>query len=89
MFGPLKSKQLAGIVTITSPSAARKAAQKLADLFRHARTRPKKVHIKRSAVLAANRAGASAKRRGVSAKERKELKQVAGIYRRAADRMKL
>ena len=88
-YTPARHKYLGEIVTFKNPSAARGAARELLRLFNQARTRAKKLRIKRAAVLAANRARASAKRKNLSARERRELRQIARIYEQAAKKMKL
>lgn len=89
MFGPPKHKELAKIVRIDTPENARKSAKQLLNKFKRARTREQKVTIKRSVVLAANRAEAIRKKKNLSAKERREMKQIEKIYRSAAKKMKL
>ena len=84
-----KSAKLAKIVTIENPTKARHASATLKREFRNARSRDKKTHIKRSAVLAANRAEAMTRKKDLSPKERKELKEISGIYRNAAKSMRL
>ena len=88
-YSPARHKYLGEIVTFKNPSAARGAARELLRLFKSAKTRAKKVRIKRATILAANRARASAKRKNLSARERRELRQIARIYERAAAKMKL
>ena len=89
MFNKPKSAKLAKIVNIENPTKARKATATLKREFQSAKSREKKVHIKRSAVLAANRAEAMTRKRDLSPKEKKELKEVSGIYRNAAKSMRL
>lgn len=89
MFQPAKHKGLSETVRIDDPRAARKAAKQLEREFRERKTRKAKVRRKRAAVQAANRAEAHLKRRNLSRKERKEMRQVADAYRKAADRMEL
>jgi len=88
-YSPARHKYLGEIVTFKNPSAARGAARELLRLFKSARTRAKKLRIKRAAILAANRARASAKRKNLSSRERKELREIARIYEQAAKKMKL
>ena len=88
-YSPARHKYLGEIVTFKNPSAARGAARELLREFKSAKTRAKKVRIKRATVLAANRARASAKRKNLSRRERQELLQIARIYEQAAKKMKL
>ena len=87
MFFPPTYDYLAGIVSIESPKRARMASERLWKVFQGAETRAKKLRIKRAVVLAANRARAMLKRRRLSSRERKELREVAKIYRNLAKRM--
>jgi len=89
LFRKAKSKKLASIVKIDSPSSARKSAKKLLRLFNSAKTRAKKVKIKKATVCASNRAKVIAKSKRVSPKEKKEMKKVAEIYEKAYKKMKL
>lgn len=84
-----RHRDIAEIVTIESPAAARKAGRKLLAMFNKAKTRKRKVTIKRSVVLAANRAEAASKRRNLSEKERREMKEVARIYRQISKKMEV
>ena len=88
-YSPARHKYLGEIVTFKNPEAAKGAAKELLRLFNQARTRAKKLRIKRATILAANRARASAKRKNLSARERRELREIARIYRSAAEKMKL
>ena len=91
-YEPPRHPSLAKIVCISSPSCARKAARTLLQMFKKALKRGDRAWartIKQAVVLAANRARASAKRRSLSLKERRELKEVARIYEAAADKMVL
>jgi len=88
-YEPAHHRDLGKIVKIDTPANARKAANQLLKMFRKARTRKRKVTIKRAAVLAANRCAAMRKRKNLSAKERRELKQIEKIYRDAAKKMVL
>lgn len=80
-YEPPKHPDLAAIVRIDSPTAARKATQELLALAKKYPIR--RTTIKRAMVLAANRAAAMRKKKNLSAKERRELKEVEEIYRRA------
>jgi len=91
-YSPPRHPSLAKIVCISSPSCARKSVKTLLQMFKKALKRGDRVWartIKQAVVLAGNRARASAKRRSLSLKERRELKEVARIYEAAADRMVL
>jgi len=89
MFFPPKYPSLAKIVRIDSPKNARKAVKTLLAKFKKAKRRDVKVRVKRAAVLAGNRAKAMLRRKNLSAKERKEMREVYKIYRRAVEKMKL
>ena len=89
LFKKPRWKKYAEIVTFENPDAAKGAARELLREFRSAKTRAKKVRVKKVTVYAANRARASAKRKNLSSRERKELLQIARIYERAAAKMKL
>lgn len=87
MFGPAKNKYLRNIITLKNPLAARGAVRELNREFDDAATKPKKLRIARAAKLASNRAKASAKRKALSARERRQMKEIADIYARASERM--
>ena len=89
MFGPAKWKYLAQTITIRSVEKAQEAADRLLDMFRSAETRTKQVRIKRATVLAANRISAMLKKGNLTRETRKRLQRIRGIYRRAAEKMKL
>jgi hypothetical protein len=81
IFFPPRHKALAEIITIRSPEEAREAVRRLGEW---ADDDPNRVRTAiRSATLAANRALASTKRkiRPLTPEERKEMVQVAEIYR--------
>jgi hypothetical protein len=81
IFFPAKHKTLAEIITIRSPEEAREAVRKLGEW---ADDDPDRVRTAiRSATLAANRALVSTRRRTrpLSPQERKEMLQVAEVYR--------
>ena len=85
LFKPPRHKWIADIVSFESPSKARKAARKLVREVEKSKRRNKALTIARALTYAANRAEASAKRKNLSPKERRELKEIAEIYRDAAD----
>jgi len=89
IFFPPKYKKYAKIITIANPRDARKAANKMLVEFRKAKTRAKKVRLKKMVVLAANRAKVIAKSGRVSPKERREMMQVYRVYREAVGKMQL
>ncbi len=88
-YSPPHHPSLAEIVSLESPSKARKAARELKRKFEKARSRDRKRIIKQATVLAANRAKAARKRKNLSSKERRELEEIAEIYERAYKEMKL
>ena len=88
MFFPAKGKY-ADIVKLDTVENAQKAADELLREFNSAKTRTKKVRIKKVTVLASNRAYASAKRKKLSYKERQEFKQIGMLYRDYAKVMEL
>lgn len=91
LFKPPRHKDIAEIVSFKNPREAREAASRLVNALERGRLGKKKVGKKRALTIAraltyaANRAEASAKRRNLSPKERRELKEIAEIYRDAAD----
>lgn len=76
LFFPARHKRLADIITIATPEGARGAVRTLAK----SGFSPLKI---RSMVLAANRARASLHRRNLSARERREFREIAQIYESA------
>ena len=89
IFFPAKSKKYSEIVRIDTPEAAEASAVKLLKEFANARTRDKRVRIKRSVVLAENRARVMANNERLSSAQRKEAKKVAQIYAAAKEIMTL
>ncbi|RLE45442.1 hypothetical protein DRJ25_05670 [Candidatus Woesearchaeota archaeon] len=89
MFFPPRHKKIAAIISIEDPKKARKAVKTLLRRAKKTNRRKTKVLIKRCMILAANRAEASAKRRNITKKEKRELRTVANIYRRAAREIEL
>ena len=91
LFKPPKHKWLAKVVSFEDPKEARKAASKLLSGLKKGRVGKKRVGkktalaIARALNYAANRAAASTKREGLSSKERRELEEIARIYREAAE----
>ena len=89
LFHPARYKYLADIVRIDTVENAKKAVKKLLKHFRNAKTRAKKVRVKKATVLAATRARVLSKSPRISPRERQEFREVARIYERAAAKMKL
>lgn len=87
LFGLSRSKLLAKVITIRSPTAAKDSVTKLNKLFNRAKRRDTRVKIARSANQTSNRARASLNRKNLSRNERRQMRAVAKIYRRASDRM--
>ena len=92
LFKPPRHKWIADIVTFENPEKARVAARKLVNYIKMGRKgdlrigQARALAIVRALNYSANRARASAKRKNLSAKERKELREIARIYRRAYER---
>jgi len=92
LFKPPRHKWIADIVTFESPGKARKAAKRLVNGLKRGRIGKRKIGKKtalticRALQYAANRARASAKRKNLSPKERRELLSTSKIYDKAADR---
>ena len=84
MFAPPRHKWLAKIIRIDSPSAARKAVR---ELKRRMNSKNRTLII-RAANLAANRAKVMLRRKNLSRKERRELREVEKIYRSFVDKYK-
>ncbi|MFA4719888.1 hypothetical protein [Pyrococcus kukulkanii] len=84
MFDPPRHKWLAKIIRIDSPSAARKAVR---ELKRRMNSKNRTLII-RAANLAANRAKVMLRRKNLSRKERRELREVEKIYRSFVDKYK-
>ncbi|MEM5867950.1 MAG: hypothetical protein QXG39_08540 [Candidatus Aenigmatarchaeota archaeon] len=82
IFFPPKHPKLAKAITIVSPEKARESIRKVAQM--KGLTRRQKIS---ALILASNRALALAKKKHLSARERKELKEVAEILRRGAKRL--
>jgi len=92
LFKPPRHKWVAKIVSFENPEKARKSAKKLLTMLERGRKGSRKIGKKtalvilRSLYYAANRAKAAAKRRNLSAKEKRELKRISKIYRKAAEK---
>ena len=92
LFKPPRHKWLADVVCFETPKCAREAANTLIRALERGRLRkldigPKRaLQIVRALNYAANRASAAAQRHNLSPKERKELRAIHKIYRRAAEK---
>lgn len=80
LFREAKYAKYGKIVSFKNPSQARKSATELRKEFKSAMTRAKKLRIARVAQNASNRAYATTKRKKLSAKERREYRQIGKIY---------
>ena len=85
LFKPARYKKYSEIVSFKNPTAARASVKELKKEFNKAKTREKKVRILRVAQYAANRAKAAAKKKNLSSKEKRELRQISRIYERASE----
>ena len=89
MFGPARSSRLAQIVCLEDVECARRSARQLREEFKDAKTRSKKVHVKRATVLAANRAKVMSQNRNLRPSTRRQKARISRIYRNTARGMKL
>jgi len=89
IFFPAKSEKYSEMVRIDTPKAAEDSVEKLMKEFNEAKTRDKKVRIKRYVVLAENRARVMASNERLSPTQRKEARKVAQIYAAAKEIMTL
>lgn len=87
MFGKAKHEYLRDMISLRNPSAARGSVRELNQEFDNSKTKEKMLRVARATQLAANRAKVSGKRTNLSTAERKQFKEIAGIYDRAAERM--
>ena len=87
LFKPARHKDLARIVTFESVSDARKAAKKLKQMFKNAKSCERKLTIYRATQYAANRARAGAKNPKFSPQTKKKWREVAEVYEAAAEWM--
>jgi len=86
LFSPAKNKEIAEIVRIDTPKNAKKSVKELAKLIDKG-----KITIDQAikyVTTAANRASVSLRRKNLSSKERKEMKQVAEIYNEFKENLK-
>ena len=86
LFDPPKSKKVADMISITSPTAARRSTSWLRKMIKSGKM--KVGDAVRYANLAANRAKAQLRRKNLSSKERKQMKGVYEVYRSFVDRFK-
>ena len=89
VFFPPKSPKYSEIVRIDTPEAARLSVKQLKEEFDKAETREKKRRIKRYTVLAYTRSRIISENPRVSPGQRREAAEVAAIYKRAYEGMKL
>ena len=87
-FSP-KFSRYSRIVHLDTPATAYQSATKLLQEFNEAKTREKKVRVKRVAVLAASRAKAIMGKTDLSTLEAIEFKKIAEIYREVSKKMRL
>jgi len=87
MFGAPKHPDVAAKISIESPASARESVDELRPT--HDSTYDRKLLIKRSFVLAANRAEAQTRREDLSSKEQGEMRAVHKIYMDAADQIEV
>ena len=74
------------LIDLSSPEAARAKLPELKRMYRQAKTWRTKLRIYRALVAAANLARLMAERKkGLSAREREELRKIARLYRQAAE----
>ncbi len=88
-YEPPKSKYWAGIIRIDSVSGAEYATKKLSEGWKSKLTREQKRQRIRYAVLAMNRAKALLKKRGLSQRERNQLKRVIAVYEKWLEKHRL
>ena len=87
LFKPPRHKDLARIVTFESVSDARKAAKKLKQMFKNAKSCERKLTIYRATQYAANRARAGAKNPKFSPQTKRKWRKAAEVYEAAAEWM--
>lgn len=86
-YEPAHFANLADMVKITSVPEAKVGSKQLKKEYHDAKTRAKRVRVKRAAVLAANRAHATSMKRNLKWGTKTRLREVSRIYRKAADGM--
>ncbi len=87
LFKPPKHKDLARIVTFESIKGAKEACKKLENLFKHAKSKKRKLTILRATQYSANRARAGAKNPKFSPSTKRKWMEIAEIYEKASDWM--
>jgi len=87
LFKKPKHKKYAKIVSFKNPTEARKSAKIMNKEFNSSKTRSKKLRVARATQYASNRAFATAKKKNLSLKERREFKEIGRIYDNAAEKM--
>jgi len=87
IFGPAKYAYLSDIISLRNPSAAYGSVRELEREFNKAGTDAKRLRIARATLLVANRAKAITKKRPLSVVERQQFRDMAGIYKRAAEKL--
>jgi len=89
LFGKPTYKKYADIVELDDSESARASVRKLWKEFRSAKTHDKKLRVYHVTDLAYKRAKVIAtKKKRLSAKERREFREIARIYKRARDKMR-
>ena len=92
LFAPPRHKWLADIVSFKNPTKARESVRRLIKGLERGRIGKMKIGEERALTIlrgikyAENRAKAAAKKRDLSAKERREFKKIAEIYDKAYER---
>ncbi len=87
VFFPARHRWLAEIIRLDSPSSARESARRLLREFRRS-GRERRLRILRAVSLAATRARIGAGNPNYSARERREFREVYGVYRRLYRRLR-
>jgi hypothetical protein len=88
-YEPARHQKLSDIVKLTSIPEAKIGARELKKEFRFAKSKKKKIRVRRATNLAANRADAMARKRNLKSKTKVRLRKVSRIYRKAHDEMGL
>ncbi len=86
LFDPPKSKKVAEMISIESPTAARRSTSWLRKMIKSGKM--KVGDAVKYANLAANRAKAQLNRKNLSSKERKQMRGVYKVYRAFVDKFK-
>ena len=88
IFFPPKHKDIAEHISLRTPAEARRSVKWLERQWKKADRRRRRILLW-SAVLAMNRAKVAARKKNLSAKEKKEFRQIAKIYKRFVDSHRL